>query len=68
MVLAHAHHILKKSSILKCFMELSSCLQQECQLEQVWLEIAGDSYGSSFESSGFDLMGKQEESTSRVGS
>ena len=44
-------------------MELSGRLQQERQLEQAWLEIAGDSYGSSFEFSGFDLMGKQEEST-----
>ena len=49
-------------------MELSCHYQQECQLEQVWLEIAGDLYGSSFELSGFDLMGKQEESTPRVGS
>ena len=47
-------------------MEPSGRLQQECQ--QAWLEIAGDSYGSSFEFSGFELMDKQEKSTSRTGS
>ena len=47
-------------------MERSGRLQQERQ--QVWLEVAGDSYGSSFEFSGFELMDKQEESTSRTGS
>ena len=65
MVLAHTHLILKKSSIF-VFMERSSHLQQEHQ--QVWLKIAGDLYGSSFEFSGFELMDKQEESTSRTGS
>ena len=58
---------LKKLDFL-CFMELSGRLQQERQLEQAWLETAGDSYGSSFEFSGFDLMDKQEESTLRAGS
>ena len=47
-------------------MELSGLLQQECQLEQAWLEITGDLYGSSFKFSGFN-MGKQEESTPRAG-
>ena len=45
-------------------MELSGRLQQERQ--QAWLEIAGDSYGSSFKFSGFELMDKQERSTSRT--
>ena len=47
-------------------MEPSGRLQQEHQ--QVWLEIAGDSHGSSFEFSGLELMNKQEKSTSRTGS
>ena len=55
-----------KNAPFACFMEPSGCLQQEHQ--QAWLEIAGDSYGSSFEFSGFELMGKQEKSTSRTGS
>ena len=56
---------LEKAQFL-CFMERSGRLQQERQ--QAWLEIAGDSYGSSFKFSGFELMDKQEESTSRTGS
>ena len=47
-------------------MEQSGGLQKERQ--QAWLEIAGDSYRSSFEFSGFELMDKQEESTSGSGS
>ena len=47
-------------------MELSGRLQQERQ--EAWLETAEDSYGSCFEFSGFELMDKQEESTSRIGS
>ena len=60
------HTSFLKKARFPCFMERSGCLQQEHQ--QVWLEIAGDSYGSSFEFSGFELMDKQEESTSRTGS
>ena len=56
---------LKKAQVL-CFMERSNHLQQERQ--QAWLEIAGVLYGSSFEFSAFELMDKQEESTSRTGS
>ena len=48
-------------------MELGSHLLQELQPEQAWLEMAGDSYGSSLEFSGFN-MSKQEESMPRAGS
>ena len=48
---------LKKAQFLG-FIKPSGHLQQEHQ--QAWLEIAGDSYGSSLEFSGFELMDKQE--------
>ena len=61
------HTSFLKKARLQCFMELSGRLLQERQ--QAWLEITGDSYGSSFEFSGFELMdNNQEESTSRNGS
>ena len=42
-------------------MELGGCLQQELEPEQLWFDIAGESYGSSFEFEGFVLdMDKQE--------
>ena len=60
------HTSFLKKARFSCLMEQSGHLQQE--RHQAWLEIAGDSYGSSFEFSGFELMDKQEESTSRTGS
>ena len=36
-------------------MELGGCLQQEIEPEQLWFDIAGESYGSSFEFDGFVL-------------
>ena len=61
-VLAHAHFILKKSS-LQSFMELAGCLQHELEPGQLWLDIAGESYSSSFDFDGFVLdMDKQEPS------
>ena len=44
----------------------SGRLQQERQ--QAWLEIAGEPCKSSFEFSRFELIDKQEDSTSRMGS
>ena len=60
------HTSFLKKARFSCFMQLGGHLLQEH--EQAWLEIAGDSYGSSFEFSGFELMDKQEKSTSRTGS
>ena len=59
-VLAHAH--------LKRFMELGGRLQQELEPEQFWFDIAGESYGSSFEFEGFVLDMDKQESTPRAGS
>ena len=36
-------------------MELGGCLQQELEPEQLWLDIAGECYDSSFEFEGFVL-------------
>ena len=66
-VLAHAHFILKKSS-LQSFMELVGCLQQELEPRQLWLDIAGESYGSSFEFDGFVLDMEKQEPMPRAGS
>ena len=42
-------------------MELGGCLQQELEPGQLWLDVAGESYSSSFEFDGFVLdMDKQE--------
>ena len=42
-------------------MELRGCLQQELEPAQLWLDIAGESFSSSFEFDGFVLdMDKQE--------
>ena len=62
-----AHLILKKARC-KCFMELGGCLQQELEPEQLWFDIAGESYGSSFEFEGFVLNMDKQESTPRAGS
>ena len=49
-------------------MELGGCLQQELEPEQLWLDIAGESYGSSFEFDGFVLDMDKQEPTPRAGS
>ena len=49
-------------------MELGGCLQQELEPEQVWFDIAGESYSSSFEFEGFVLDMDKQESTPRAGS
>ena len=59
---------LKKKLVAKRFMELGSCLQQELEPEQLWFDIAGESYGSSFEFEGFVLDMDKQESTPRAGS
>ena len=52
----------------KHFMELGGCLQQGLEPEQLWFDIAGESYGSSFEFEGFVLDMNKQESTPRAGS
>ena len=55
------HTSFLKKARCKRFMELGGCLQQELEPGQLWLDIAGESYGSSFEFDSFVLdMGKQE--------
>ena len=55
------HTSFLKKACYKRFMELGGCLQQELEPGQLWLDIAGESYSSSFESDGFVLdMDKQE--------
>ena len=49
-------------------MELRSCLQQELEPGQLWLDIAGESYSSSFEFDGFVLDMDKQEPTPRAGS
>ena len=49
-------------------MELGGCLQQELEPEQLWFDIAGESYGSSFEFEGFVLDMDKQESMPRAGS
>ena len=49
-------------------MELGGCLQQELEPEQLWLDIAGESYASSFEFEGFVLDMDKQEPTPRAGS
>ena len=49
-------------------MELGGCLQQELEPEQLWFDIAGESYSSSFDFEGFVLDMDKQESTPRAGS
>ena len=49
-------------------MELRGCLQQELEPGQLWLDIAGESYSSSFEFDGFVLDMDKQEPTPRAGS
>ena len=49
-------------------MELGGCLQQELEPGQLWLDIAGESYSSSFEFDGFVLDMDKQEPTPRAGS
>ena len=49
-------------------MELGGCLQQELEPEQLWCDIAGESYSSSFEFEGFVLDIDKQEPTPRAGS
>ena len=62
------HTSFLKKARCKRFMELGGCLQQELELEQLWLDIAGESYGSSFEFEGFVLDMDKQEPTPRAGS
>ena len=62
------HTSFLKKARCKCFMELGDCLQQELEPEQVWFDIAGESYGSSFEFEGFVLDMDKQESMPRAGS
>ena len=49
-------------------MELRGCLQQELEPGQRWLDIAGESFSSSFEFDGFVLNMDKQEPTPRAGS
>ena len=49
-------------------MELGGCLQQELEPGQLWLDIAGKSYSSSFKFDGFVLDMDKQEPTPRAGS
>ena len=49
-------------------MELRGCLQQELEPRQLWLDIAGESFSSSFEFDGFVLDMDKQEPTPRAGS
>ena len=49
-------------------MELRGCLQQELEPGQLWLDIAGGSFSSSFEFDGFVLDMDKQEPTPRAGS
>ena len=51
---------LKKAGC-KRFIELGGCLQPELEPGQLWLDISGESYSSSFEFDAFVLdMDKQD--------
>ena len=52
------HTSFLKKARFPCFMERSGRLQEKRQ--QAWLEIAGHSYDSSFEFSGFEKSPPQE--------
>ena len=62
------HTSFLKKARCKRFMELGGCLQQELEPEQLWLDIAGESYASSFEFEGFVLDMDKQEPTPRAGS
>ena len=62
------HTSFLKKARCKCFMELGGCLQQELEPEQLWFDIAGETYGSSFEFEGFVLDMDKQESMPRAGS
>ena len=62
------HTSFLKKARCKRFMELGGCLQQELEPEQLWLDIAGESYTSSFEFEGFVLDMDKQEPTPRAGS
>ena len=62
------HTSFLKKARCKRFMELGGCLQQELEPEQLWFDIAGESYGSSFEFEGFVLDMDKQESMPRAGS
>ena len=49
-------------------MELAGCLQHELEPGQLWLDIAGESYSSSFEFDGFVLDMDKQEPSPRAGS
>ena len=49
-------------------MELRGCLQPELEPGQLWLDIVGESYSSSFEFDGFVLDMDKQEPTPRAGS
>ena len=57
-----------KKARCKRFMEVGGCLQQELEPDQLWLDIAGESYASSFEFEGFVLDMDKQEPTPRAGS
>ena len=62
------HTSFLKKACCKRFVELGGCLQQELELGQLWLDIAGESYSSSFEFDGFVLDMDKQEPTPRAGS
>ena len=62
------HTSFLKKAHCKRFMELGGYLQQEPEPEQLWLDIAGESYASSFEFEGFVLDMDKQEPTPRAGS
>ena len=62
------HTSFLKKARCKHFMEFGGCLQQELEPGQLWLDIAGVSYSSSFEFDGFVLDMDKQEPTPRAGS
>ena len=62
------HTSFLKKARCKRFMELGGSLQQELEPGQLWLDIAGESYSSSFEFDGFVLDMDKQEPTPRAGS
>ena len=62
------HTSFLKKARCKRFMELGGCLQQELEPGQLWLDIAGESYSSSFKFDGFVLDMDKQEPTPRAGS
>ena len=62
------HTSFLKKARCKRFMELGGCLQQELEPGQLWLDIAGESYSSSFEFDSFVLDMDKQEPTPRAGS